>query len=68
MVTLEFGLADEDSGPVLDGELPTSLNKTVRSHSLLLSEPKVYTCGSSGVMFTAPVTAAVPATVITLIK
>uniref|UniRef100_A0A671PS22 Integrin alpha-1-like n=1 Tax=Sinocyclocheilus anshuiensis TaxID=1608454 RepID=A0A671PS22_9TELE len=34
MVTLEFGLADEDSGPVLDGELPTSLNKTVRSLSL----------------------------------
>ncbi|XP_016337143.1 integrin alpha-1-like [Sinocyclocheilus anshuiensis] len=29
MVTLEFGLADEDSGPVLDGELPTSLNKTI---------------------------------------
>uniref|UniRef100_A0A8C1IQZ4 Integrin, alpha 1 n=1 Tax=Cyprinus carpio TaxID=7962 RepID=A0A8C1IQZ4_CYPCA len=36
MVTLEFGLADEDSGPVLDGELPTSLNKTVRSHALFL--------------------------------
>lgn len=35
MVTLEFGLADEDKGPVLDGELPTSINKTVRcfSHS-----------------------------------
>ncbi|XP_051973281.1 integrin alpha-1-like [Xyrauchen texanus] len=29
MVTLEFGLADEDKGPVLDGELPTSLNKTI---------------------------------------
>ncbi|ROL46698.1 Integrin alpha-1 [Anabarilius grahami] len=29
MVTLEFGLADEDTGPVLDGELPTSLNKTI---------------------------------------
>ncbi|XP_059400633.1 integrin alpha-1-like isoform X2 [Carassius carassius] len=29
MVTLEFGLVDEDSGPVLDGELPTSLNKTI---------------------------------------
>uniref|UniRef100_A0A672KX46 Integrin subunit alpha 1 n=1 Tax=Sinocyclocheilus grahami TaxID=75366 RepID=A0A672KX46_SINGR len=29
MVMLEFGLADEDSGPVLDGELPTSLNKTI---------------------------------------
>uniref|UniRef100_A0A673NFS4 Integrin, alpha 1 n=1 Tax=Sinocyclocheilus rhinocerous TaxID=307959 RepID=A0A673NFS4_9TELE len=29
MVTLEFGLTDEDSGPVLDGELPTSLNKTI---------------------------------------
>uniref|UniRef100_A0A8C1WJX8 Integrin, alpha 1 n=1 Tax=Cyprinus carpio TaxID=7962 RepID=A0A8C1WJX8_CYPCA len=36
MVTLEFGLVDEDSGPVLDGELPTSLNKTVRSHALFL--------------------------------
>lgn len=30
MVMLEFGLADEDKGPVLDGELPTSINKTVR--------------------------------------
>lgn len=29
MVMLEFGLADEDKGPVLDGELPTSLNKTI---------------------------------------
>ncbi|KAI7793414.1 putative integrin alpha-1 [Triplophysa rosa] len=29
MVTLEFGLADEDKGPVLDGELPTSINKTI---------------------------------------
>ncbi|KAF4108006.1 integrin alpha-1 [Onychostoma macrolepis] len=29
MVMLEFGLADGDSGPVLDGELPTSLNKTI---------------------------------------
>uniref|UniRef100_A0A673NHF8 Integrin, alpha 1 n=1 Tax=Sinocyclocheilus rhinocerous TaxID=307959 RepID=A0A673NHF8_9TELE len=36
MVTLEFGLTDEDSGPVLDGELPTSLNKTVRSHIALV--------------------------------
>uniref|UniRef100_A0A671T6Y2 Integrin alpha-1-like n=1 Tax=Sinocyclocheilus anshuiensis TaxID=1608454 RepID=A0A671T6Y2_9TELE len=36
MVTLEFGLMDEDSGPVLDGELPTSLNKTVRSHIALV--------------------------------
>ncbi|XP_077099170.1 integrin alpha-1 [Siphateles boraxobius] len=29
MVTLEFGLVDEDKGPVLDGELPTSFNKTI---------------------------------------
>ncbi|XP_076875921.1 integrin alpha-1 [Brachyhypopomus gauderio] len=29
MVLLEFGLADEDSGPVLDGDLPTSLNKMI---------------------------------------
>uniref|UniRef100_A0A8B9K2T0 Integrin, alpha 1 n=1 Tax=Astyanax mexicanus TaxID=7994 RepID=A0A8B9K2T0_ASTMX len=29
MVSLDFGLANEDSGPVLDGDLPTSLNKTV---------------------------------------
>nr|XP_024003533.1 integrin alpha-1 [Salvelinus alpinus] len=28
MVSLEFGLA-EDTGPVLDGDLPTSLNKTI---------------------------------------
>ncbi|XP_072514317.1 integrin alpha-1 [Salminus brasiliensis] len=29
MVSLDFGLANEDSGPVLDGDLPTSLNKTI---------------------------------------
>ncbi|XP_055064961.2 integrin alpha-1 isoform X1 [Misgurnus anguillicaudatus] len=29
MVTLEFGLVDEDKGPVLDGVLPTSINKTI---------------------------------------
>ncbi|XP_043106247.1 integrin alpha-1 isoform X2 [Puntigrus tetrazona] len=29
MVTLEFGLAEEDSGPVLDGDKPTSLNKSI---------------------------------------
>ncbi|XP_066507809.1 integrin alpha-1 [Hoplias malabaricus] len=29
MVSLDFGLANADSGPVLDGELPTSLNKTI---------------------------------------
>uniref|UniRef100_A0A673NJH5 Integrin, alpha 1 n=1 Tax=Sinocyclocheilus rhinocerous TaxID=307959 RepID=A0A673NJH5_9TELE len=40
MVTLEFGLTDEDSGPVLDGELPTSLNKTVRSHALFLYQSR----------------------------
>uniref|UniRef100_A0A8C7R1S2 Integrin subunit alpha 1 n=1 Tax=Oncorhynchus mykiss TaxID=8022 RepID=A0A8C7R1S2_ONCMY len=28
MISLEFGLA-EDTGPVLDGDLPTSLNKTI---------------------------------------
>uniref|UniRef100_A0A8C1A1Q4 Integrin subunit alpha 1 n=1 Tax=Cyprinus carpio carpio TaxID=630221 RepID=A0A8C1A1Q4_CYPCA len=40
MVMLEFGLADEDSGPILDGELPTSLNKTVRSHSLFFCQSR----------------------------
>ncbi|XP_030624743.1 LOW QUALITY PROTEIN: integrin alpha-1 [Chanos chanos] len=29
MVSLEFGLAEEEKGPVLDGNLPTSLNKTI---------------------------------------
>lgn len=29
MVSLDFGLVDTDSGPVLDEALPTSLNKTV---------------------------------------
>lgn len=30
MVSLEFGLVEEDKGPVLDESLPTSINKTVR--------------------------------------
>ena len=30
MVSLEFGLSDEDQGPVLDENLPRSINKTVR--------------------------------------
>uniref|UniRef100_A0AAQ6AHT0 VWFA domain-containing protein n=1 Tax=Amphiprion ocellaris TaxID=80972 RepID=A0AAQ6AHT0_AMPOC len=30
LVSLEFGLADEDQGPVLDENLPKSINKTVR--------------------------------------
>ncbi|KAM4634321.1 integrin alpha-1 [Polymixia lowei] len=29
MVSLEFGLAEEDQGPVLDGNLPTAINKTI---------------------------------------
>ncbi|KAJ8261291.1 hypothetical protein COCON_G00170140 [Conger conger] len=29
VVSLVFGLANEDKGPVLDGDLPTSLNKTI---------------------------------------
>ncbi|KAG9353743.1 hypothetical protein JZ751_011865 [Albula glossodonta] len=29
MVSLMFALADEDKGPVLDGNLPTSVNKTI---------------------------------------
>ncbi|XP_035247107.1 integrin alpha-1 isoform X1 [Anguilla anguilla] len=29
MVSLVFGLADEENGPVLDGDLPTSINKTI---------------------------------------
>lgn len=29
MVSLEFGLADEDQGPVLDENLPKSINKTI---------------------------------------
>lgn len=29
MVSLEFGLANEDQGPVLDESLPRSINKTV---------------------------------------
>ncbi len=44
MVMLEFGLTDEDSGPVLDGELPTSLNKTVRSHALFLCQSRRRIC------------------------
>lgn len=29
MVSLEFGLAEKDKGPVLDGDLPTFINKTI---------------------------------------
>ncbi|XP_018592370.1 integrin alpha-1 isoform X2 [Scleropages formosus] len=29
MISLIFGLVNEDEGPVLDGDLPTSLNKTI---------------------------------------
>ncbi|XP_057674414.1 integrin alpha-1 isoform X1 [Corythoichthys intestinalis] len=29
LVSLDFGLADEDQGPVLDESLPTSINKTI---------------------------------------
>ncbi|XP_031433317.1 integrin alpha-1, partial [Clupea harengus] len=29
MVSLDFGLADPDNGPVMDGNLPTSINKTI---------------------------------------
>ncbi|XP_063066230.1 integrin alpha-1 [Engraulis encrasicolus] len=29
LVSLEFGLADPDSGPVMDGNLPTFINKTI---------------------------------------
>uniref|UniRef100_A0A8C1I2H0 Integrin subunit alpha 1 n=1 Tax=Cyprinus carpio carpio TaxID=630221 RepID=A0A8C1I2H0_CYPCA len=52
MVTLEFGLADEDSGPVLDGELPTSLNKTVRSHALFLYQSQRFICKIPKYFFT----------------
>uniref|UniRef100_A0A8C6KV21 Integrin subunit alpha 1 n=1 Tax=Nothobranchius furzeri TaxID=105023 RepID=A0A8C6KV21_NOTFU len=34
LVSLEFGLADEDSGPVMDGSLSKFINKTVRPLSL----------------------------------
>lgn len=36
MVSLEFGLADEDQGPVLDENLPKSINKTVRQYFISL--------------------------------
>ncbi|XP_062410339.1 integrin alpha-1 [Sardina pilchardus] len=29
MVSLDFGLADPDNGPVMDGNLPTSINKSI---------------------------------------
>ncbi|KAM3838153.1 integrin alpha-1, partial [Diretmus argenteus] len=29
MVSLEFGLAEEDKGPILDGNLPTAINMTI---------------------------------------
>uniref|UniRef100_A0AAY4EAR0 VWFA domain-containing protein n=1 Tax=Denticeps clupeoides TaxID=299321 RepID=A0AAY4EAR0_9TELE len=32
MVLMDFGLADENKGPVLDDNLPTSINKTVKGH------------------------------------
>ncbi|XP_034047939.1 integrin alpha-1 [Thalassophryne amazonica] len=38
MVSLEFGLAEEDTGPVLDESLPTAINKTIR----------LVDCGSDG--------------------
>uniref|UniRef100_A0A8C7IJC1 Integrin subunit alpha 1 n=1 Tax=Oncorhynchus kisutch TaxID=8019 RepID=A0A8C7IJC1_ONCKI len=38
MVSLEFGLA-EDTGPVLDGDLPTSLNKTLCDSSVAVMLP-----------------------------
>ncbi|XP_038845592.1 integrin alpha-1-like isoform X3 [Salvelinus namaycush] len=40
MVSLEFGLA-EDTGPVLDGDLPTSLNKTANDKVCSLNNTKV---------------------------
>uniref|UniRef100_A0A8C3AZX9 Integrin, alpha 1 n=1 Tax=Cyclopterus lumpus TaxID=8103 RepID=A0A8C3AZX9_CYCLU len=36
MVSLEFGLADQDQGPVLDENLPKSINKTVRQYFISL--------------------------------
>lgn len=35
MVSLDFGLAEEDQGPVLDESLPRSINQTVRLPRLL---------------------------------
>uniref|UniRef100_A0A7N8XBR8 Integrin, alpha 1 n=1 Tax=Mastacembelus armatus TaxID=205130 RepID=A0A7N8XBR8_9TELE len=37
MVSLEFGLVDEDKGPVLDESLPRSINKTVRQYLVSLT-------------------------------
>lgn len=34
LVSLDFGLSDEDRGPILDESLPKSINKTVSSHVL----------------------------------
>lgn len=35
MVSLDFGLAEEDKGPVLDESLPRSISQTVRLAPLL---------------------------------
>lgn len=37
MVSLEFGLAEQDKGPVLDESLPRSINKTVRQFLISLT-------------------------------
>lgn len=45
MVSLDFGLSDEASGPVLDESLPRSINKTVRlllSQHLIVADNKAF--------------------------
>lgn len=37
MISLVFELVNKDKGPVLDGDLPTSLNKTVRCVFFVIS-------------------------------
>uniref|UniRef100_A0AAQ4NWF2 VWFA domain-containing protein n=1 Tax=Gasterosteus aculeatus aculeatus TaxID=481459 RepID=A0AAQ4NWF2_GASAC len=44
MVSLEFGLADEDKGPVLDENLPRSINETVRLHITCKSLSQHFKC------------------------
>uniref|UniRef100_A0A674MBS1 Integrin, alpha 1 n=1 Tax=Takifugu rubripes TaxID=31033 RepID=A0A674MBS1_TAKRU len=45
LVSLDFGLSDEDRGPILDESLPKSINKTVSSH--ILPSLRVVDCGNN---------------------
>uniref|UniRef100_A0A8D3CSD9 VWFA domain-containing protein n=1 Tax=Scophthalmus maximus TaxID=52904 RepID=A0A8D3CSD9_SCOMX len=50
MVSLEFGLTDEDRGPVLDESLPRSINKTVRPLCVTCKSNLIFFISSSSMM------------------